>query len=71
MFYPSSIEDDDMIQIYDHKIVFEWLKDIVHHPHECYRELVNPKGMTNHSKRPSLNLKVAFHTSIFSIKTRW
>jgi hypothetical protein len=26
-------------------------------------ELVNPKGMTNHSKRPSLDLKVVFHTS--------
>jgi hypothetical protein len=25
--------------------------------------LVNPKGMTNHSKRPSLDLKVVFHTS--------
>ena len=26
-------------------------------------EFVNPKGMTNHSKRPSLALKVVFHTS--------
>ena len=25
-------------------------------------EFVNPKGMTNHSKRPSLALKVLFHT---------
>ena len=24
---------------------------------------VNPKGMTNHSKRPSLALKTVFHTS--------
>jgi hypothetical protein len=23
---------------------------------------VNPNGMTNHSKRPSLDLKVVFHT---------
>jgi hypothetical protein len=25
--------------------------------------LVKPKGMTNHSKRPSLDFKVVFHTS--------
>jgi hypothetical protein len=29
--------------------------------------LFKPKGMTNHSKRPSLDLKVVFHTSIDSI----
>jgi len=26
------------------------------------RAFVNPKGITNHSKSPSLNLKVIFHT---------
>jgi hypothetical protein len=31
--------------------------------------LVKPKGMTNHSKRPSLDLKVVFHTSVCSIGT--
>ena len=30
---------------------------------------VNPKGMTNHSKRPSLDLKAVFHTSEGSIGT--
>jgi hypothetical protein len=25
---------------------------------------VKPKGMTNHSKRPSFDLKVVFHTSV-------
>ena len=30
---------------------------------------VNLKGMTNHSKRPSLDLKVAFHTLEGSIGT--
>jgi hypothetical protein len=30
--------------------------------------LVKPKGMTNHSKRPSLDLKVVFHTSVDSIR---
>jgi hypothetical protein len=31
--------------------------------------LVNPKGMTNHSKRPYLDLMVVFHTSVCSIET--
>lgn len=31
---------------------------------------VSPKGMTNHSKRPSLDLKAIFHTSMGSIRTR-
>jgi hypothetical protein len=30
---------------------------------------VKPKGMTIHSKRPSLDLKVFFHTSIGSMGT--
>jgi hypothetical protein len=34
-------------------------------------EFVKPKGMTNHSKRPSLDLKAVFHTSIFSTGTWW
>ena len=32
-------------------------------------EFVNPKGMTNHSKRPFLALKGVFHTSEGSIGT--
>jgi hypothetical protein len=28
-----------------------------------------PKGMTNHSKRPSFDLKVVFHTFVYSIGT--
>jgi hypothetical protein len=30
-----------------------------------------PKGMTNHSKRPSLDLKVVFHTSVGSMGIWW
>jgi hypothetical protein len=29
---------------------------------------VKPKGMTNHSKRPSFDLKAIFHTSVCSIE---
>jgi hypothetical protein len=32
---------------------------------------VKPKGMTIHSKRPSLDLKVVFHTSVGSMGTQW
>jgi hypothetical protein len=34
-------------------------------------EFVKPKGMTNHSKNPSLDLKAVFHTSVCSIGTWW
>ena len=33
------------------------------------RAFVIPKGMTNHSKRPSLALKAVFHTLVGSIST--
>jgi hypothetical protein len=29
------------------------------------------KGMTNHSKRPSFDLKAVFHTYVYSIGTWW
>jgi hypothetical protein len=32
---------------------------------------VKPKGMTNHSKIPSLDLKAIFHTLVYSIGTWW
>jgi hypothetical protein len=31
--------------------------------------IVKPKGMSNHSKRPSLDLKYVFHTSVGSMGT--
>jgi hypothetical protein len=34
-------------------------------------EFFKPKGMTSHSKEPSFDLKVVFHTSICSIGTWW
>jgi hypothetical protein len=30
-----------------------------------------PKGITSHSKRPSFELKVVFHSSVCSIGTWW
>jgi hypothetical protein len=34
-------------------------------------EFVKPKGMANHSKMPSFDLKVVFHTYVCSIGTWW
>jgi hypothetical protein len=34
-------------------------------------EFVKPKGMTNHSKRTSFDLKVVSHTFVYSIGTWW
>lgn len=31
LFYPGSIEVEDVIQIYNHKRVCEWSYDITHH----------------------------------------
>jgi hypothetical protein len=36
MLLPFSIEDQDIIWIYDHKGIGEWLQDIIHHLHENY-----------------------------------
>jgi hypothetical protein len=35
MFLPSFVEDEDVIQIYDHKGFCEWMQYGIHHPHEC------------------------------------
>jgi hypothetical protein len=32
-------------------------------------EFVTPKGMTNHSKIPSFDLREVFHTSVYSMGT--
>jgi hypothetical protein len=72
VFGPSLVVNENVIQIHHYKSIGEWSQDIVHHPHESgWRAFVKPKGMTNHSKRPSFDLKVVFHTSVCSIGTWW
>jgi hypothetical protein len=34
VFFPSIVINEDVIQIPHYKIIGEWLKDIIHHPHE-------------------------------------
>jgi hypothetical protein len=36
---------------------------------KVFGAFVKPKGMTSHSKRPSLDLKVVLHTSVGSMET--
>jgi hypothetical protein len=36
---------------------------------EVVGEFFKPKGMTNHSKGPSFDLKAFFHTFVYSIGT--
>ena len=36
MFFPTFVEDKDVIQIYDHKRIGEWEQDDIHHPHESF-----------------------------------
>jgi hypothetical protein len=71
IFLPSFSEDEDVIQNTTTKEFVNYcnISSII-----CMNvtgELVKPKGMTNHSKRPSLDLKDVFHTSFFSIITWW
>ena len=43
MFLPGFAKDKDVIQIYDHKGVFEWPQYIIHHLHECGRGISKAK----------------------------
>ena len=63
VLFPSLAEDQDVIQVHYYKCVGEWPQDVVHQRHEVAGVFVNPKGMTNDSKRPSLALKAVFHPS--------
>jgi hypothetical protein len=67
--FPSFIVYEDIIKIYNHGRIYEWPQDIIHCPNDFFGASVKPKGMTNHSKRPFLELKTIFHTLVYSIGT--
>jgi hypothetical protein len=71
VFFPTLVEDEDVIQIYNHKGIGEGHKMSSINLMKVVGEFVKSKGMTNHSKRPSLDLKVVFHTLVYSIGTWW
>jgi hypothetical protein len=43
MFYPSYAKDEDVIQMFDHKRVCEWMEHVIHNPHECYQIITQDK----------------------------
>jgi hypothetical protein len=34
VFFPTLVEDEDLIQIYNHKVIGEGMKYVIHQPHE-------------------------------------
>jgi hypothetical protein len=68
---PCSIEDEDVIQIYHHKYLVKGINTPSINLMKVAGAVFKPKGMTNHSKRPSLDLKVVIHTSVSLMGTWW
>jgi hypothetical protein len=71
VFHPSLVIDEDVIQIHHYKILVKGRKISSIILIKKFGALVKPKGMTNHSKRPSFDLKVVLHTFVHSIETSW
>jgi len=69
MLLPSFVEDEDVIQIYHKKELVKVLNTSSINLMKVVGAFVKPKGMTNHSNRSSLYLKVVFHTSVGSMGT--
>jgi hypothetical protein len=44
VFHPTLVEDEDIIQIYHHKIIGERPQDIIHQPHESGWGIRQTKG---------------------------
>jgi hypothetical protein len=68
---PSSTKDEDVIHIYHYKELVKGLNTSSINLMKVAGAFVYPKGMTNHLKRPSLDLKVVFHTLVGSMGAWW
>jgi hypothetical protein len=68
---PSHVVDEDVIQIHHYKVLLEGRRISSIILIKVVGAFSKPKGMTNHSKRPSFDLKEVFHTSVCSIGTWW
>jgi hypothetical protein len=44
VFYPNTVEDEDVNQIHLHKIIGEMEQDIIHHPNKICWEIHQAKG---------------------------
>jgi hypothetical protein len=68
VFCPSLVVNEDVdtppksVLVNGHRISYNILMKVV-------GEFFKTKGMTNHSKRPSFELKVVFHTFVCCIGT--
>jgi hypothetical protein len=40
---PTFVENEDIIQIYDHKVIGEWSQDIIYQSHESCWRISDPK----------------------------
>ena len=70
VFFPTLVEDEDVVEI--KKKMNELVKGCKMSSISLIKvagAFVNLKGITNHSKMPSLDLKVVFHTFVGSIGT--
>jgi hypothetical protein len=43
MLYQIFDKDDNVIQIYDHKRVYEQPQDVIHHPYGCFLSIIRAK----------------------------
>ena len=43
MFFYTSAEDQDVIEVHDDELVEEWLEDLIHGTHECSRSVGQAK----------------------------
>jgi hypothetical protein len=69
MLFLGSIEDGDVVEVYNHKKMSEWLHDIIHHPREHHCHINQVDGHDQPLKSPSLELKVVFHALVGLIST--
>ena len=69
MFYPFFVEDKDVSKHTTTKELMKGSKMSSFNLMKFVGELVKMKGMTNHMKKTSLDLKEVFHTSVFLIGT--
>jgi hypothetical protein len=71
VFHPSLDVDEDVIQICHYKVLVKGRGILSIILINVVGLFVKPKGMSNHSKRCSFDLKEVFHTSVCSIVTWW
>jgi hypothetical protein len=71
VFFPSLVVDDDVIRHTTKKLLLNGHRISSIILMKFFGAFFNPKGMTNHSKRPSFDLKEFFHTSVCYIETWW